>query len=124
MGKLQEVRGIVPWLQLALQELVQPFPAGIPEMALAACKELAALYDCLHRGEDRDSVGPCKAFTVRLLALHRTAPALFSFKPKVHWMIEMLEYSIPGAKPSSAWTYRDEELGAVSSTWCELPVAP
>ena len=46
-----------------------------------------------------------------MLALHYGWPDMFSFKPKVHLMIELIEYADLGTKPSNSWTYRDEEFG-------------
>ena len=72
---------------------------------------LSALYDCLSHDNPADGREACRRFSVILLALHTLSAEHFSFKPKVHWMIEMLEFALEGAKPSSAWTYRDEEFG-------------
>ena len=43
--------------------------------------------------------------------LHCGWPHMFSFKPKMHLMIELIEYADLGTKPSNSWTYRDEEFG-------------
>ena len=80
-------------------------------LAIRAANLLSRVYDVLSRRHDVPIVELCKEFTVLLLALHRGWPDSFAFKPKVHMMIELLEYGTPGARPSAVWTYRDEEFG-------------
>ena len=98
------------WLPLAMEAFLDA-DAQVSSLVIRAARLLSSLYNVLSKEHNVPAKQLCRDFSILLLALHRGWPEQFSFKPKVHMMIELLEYGTPGARPSAVWTYRDEEFG-------------
>ena len=110
-GKAGEVRGVVPWVEEAFLHFCPGDGGKAVQLAKEGLHHLNVLYNSLSYTISEKVKSSCRRLCILMLALHYGWPDMFSFKPKVHLMIELIEYADLGTKPSNSWTYRDEEFG-------------
>jgi hypothetical protein len=110
-GKAAEIRCIVPWLVEVAEQYLGD--AGAEGAAKLAARELLECYKCLSSAAySSDSMANhCKRYCLQLVALRAVSgeEKVWVLKPKLHLFQEMCEMS--DSRPSSCWTYRDEDFG-------------
>ena len=110
-GKAAEVRGVVPWVEEAFLHVCPDEGGKAVKLAKEGLHHLNVLYNSLSHTITEQVKASCNRLCILMLALHYGWPHMFSFKPKMHLMIELIEHADLGAKPSNSWTYRGEEFG-------------
>lgn len=111
-GKAAEVRGLVPFGHQAAQELLSDL--DLVEATVKQCAaHLLACYNCLSAASFQPDLLADHSRRLCLLwvALEAATPddnTIWRVKPKLHLFQELCE---SGSRPSTCWTYRDEDFG-------------
>ncbi len=108
-GRAAQIRGLVPWLVVLAEKYLGR--RGTDLVLKEAAETLQLLYSNLSSDAHLDNASLSQKMANLLKTLAEVRPQHFGLRPKVHFMQELLEYSAPGSKGSSAWTYRDEDFG-------------
>ena len=111
-GRAAEVRGLAPFAAQVAQELLSD--ADLVESTAKQCaSHLLACYNCLSAVSfDPDQLAShSRRLCLLWVALEAATPedhTLWRVKPKLHLFQELCE---SGSRPSTCWTYRDEDFG-------------
>ena len=112
-SKAAEARCLVPFAKEMAMKLLDPTDIDEEAMIQASIR-LDRCYTCL--SSTSFNAADLKQASAEFCALYvalsnRSDGAHWRVKPKFHLMQELCEMCPTGARPSSCWTYRDEDFG-------------
>ena len=111
-GRAAEVRGLVPFAAQVAQELLSDADP-VESTAKQCASHLLACYNCLAAASycPDQLADHSRRLCLLWVALEAATPedhTIWRVKPKLHLFQELCE---SGSRPSTCWTYRDEDFG-------------